>query len=241
MECQHIGACTLYRGDCREILPTLGKVDAVITDPPYGVELQGKVTKHNRITASTTYPDTVASLSTLIAPLMTWTLCHSTRAVITPGMRCLFAYPPPASLGCIFSPNGAGRDRWGFGCFHPILYYGACPYIATGQGGRPNSFSSSHPGMHVTKEQWDHPCPKPLAWMLWLVQRGSLPGETVCDPCMGSGTTAVACMQLGRAFTGIEIEPRYFDLACQRITDAYAQPDLFVPTAPAPTQERLFA
>ena len=182
VEREQIGACTLYRADCLEVLPTLAPVDAVITDPPYGVELVAKVTKHNHITASTTYADTPERVKCLIAALLTWTLQHSARAVMTPGIRMLWAYPRPDSLGCIFSPNGAGLDRWGFGCFHPILYYGGCPYLATGKGGRPNSFSSSHPGMHVTKEQYDHPCPKPLAWMLWLVNRGSLPGETVCDP-----------------------------------------------------------
>jgi site-specific DNA-methyltransferase (adenine-specific) len=241
VEREQIGACTLLLGDCREVLPTLDDVDAVITDPPYGVELTAKVTKHNRITASTTYADTLAHMEALIPSFMAWTLRHSRRAVITPGIRLLFAYPPPVSLGCIFCPNGAGRDRWGFGCFTPILYYGPCPYLTTGTGSRPNSFASSHPGMHVTKEQWDHPCPKPISWMRWLVVRGSLPGETVCDPFLGSGTTGVACVQLGRAFVGVEIERRYFDIACQRIEEAYAQPDLFVPQPVRPQQQALFA
>ena len=84
----------------------------------------------------------------------------------------------------------------------------------------------------------DHPCPKPLAWMLWLVTRGSLPGHLVIDPFMGSGTTGVACVKLGRRFIGIEIYPHYFDIACRRIEDAYRQPDMFVERPPAPVQEK---
>ena len=65
--------------------------------------------------------------------------------------------------------------------------------------------------------------------MVWLVRRASFEGDMVLDPFMGSGTTGVACIQLGRSFIGIEIEPRYFDIACRRIEDAYAQPDFFLP------------
>ncbi len=73
----------------------------------------------------------------------------------------------------------------------------------------------------------DHPCPKPLSWMEWLCDRASLPGDTIADPFMGSGTTGVACANLERKFIGIEIEPKYFDIACERIEAAYAQGRLF--------------
>jgi DNA modification methylase len=73
--------------------------------------------------------------------------------------------------------------------------------------------------------------------MEWLVNRGSLLGETVLDPFMGSGTTGVACAKLGRRFIGIEIEERYFEIACRRIEDAQRQPDMFV--APTPKAEQL--
>ena len=64
--------------------------------------------------------------------------------------------------------------------------------------------------------------------MQWLVERASLAGHVILDPFMGSGTTGVACARLGRRFIGIEIEPKYFDIACKRISDAYKQDDLFI-------------
>ena len=69
----------------------------------------------------------------------------------------------------------------------------------------------------------NHPCPKPESFMRWMVGKASLPDETVLDPFMGSGTTGVACMNLGRSFIGIEREPKYFDIACRRIEDAQRQ------------------
>ena len=75
--------------------------------------------------------------------------------------------------------------------------------------------------------------------MLYVVDRFVQPGATVLDPFMGSGTTGVACAKLGRRFIGIEIEPRYFDIACARIDRAYAQPDLFIERPPEPRQEVL--
>jgi site-specific DNA-methyltransferase (adenine-specific) len=83
----------------------------------------------------------------------------------------------------------------------------------------------------------DHPSPKPVKLMEWVVS--NLDGETVVDPFCGSGTTGVACAKLGRKFIGIEIEPKYFDIACRRIEQAYAQPDMFVTPPAKPVQEAM--
>jgi site-specific DNA-methyltransferase (adenine-specific)/modification methylase len=81
----------------------------------------------------------------------------------------------------------------------------------------------------------DHPTQKPIAVMEWCLS--FLPDcQTILDPFMGSGTTGVACAKLGRKFIGIEIEPRYFDIACKRIEDAYKQPDLFIEPPKKPEQ-----
>lgn len=241
---EHIGDATLYLGDCREILPTLGKVDAVVTDPPYGVGLTRKSndfrdSRHfdggDSSQASVVYSDEPEEVRALVSAAIPLALERAERAAITPGCRMMFDYPRPTAVGTIYVPNGAGRDPWGFGCNNPVLFYGKCPYLARGKGSRPNSFSENQPNL----DKVDHPCPKPVSWMVWLVNRASLRDETVLDPFMGSGTTGVACAKLGRKFVGIEIEPAYFDIACRRIEQAYRQADMFVPAPAKPQQMEL--
>ena len=231
-----IGDAVLYRGDCREILPLLPKVDAVVTDPPYGIGLTKKTSDYrgskwfdNGVSgqASRLYDDDSADVRAMLAEVIPAALRLATRAVIFSGPAALFSYPEPASIGSVFTPNGAGRTAWGFQCTHPVLFYGKDPFLQDGKGGRPNSMRDEQPN----RENIDHPCPKPLPWMRWAVARGSRYGETILDPFMGSGTTGVACVKLGRKFIGIEIDPGYFEIACKRIAKAYEQPDFFVEQA----------
>jgi len=84
----------------------------------------------------------------------------------------------------------------------------------------------------------EHPTTKPIALVEHFIKAHSSAGEIILDPFMGSGTTGVACVKLGRKFIGVEIEPRYFDIACRRIEQAYAQPDMFV-EAEKPKAEQL--
>lgn len=240
-----IGNATLYLGDCREILPTLDKVDAVVTDPPYGIGLERKTSdfrgsRHfdggESLRASKLYEDDPTHVRELIRDMMPIALAMSDRALVFCGPAMLWAYPEPASIGSVFTPNGAGRTAWGFQCTHPVLFYGKDPFLQDGLGGRPNSHRDEQPN----NEKIDHPCPKPVAWMRWAVARASRVNETILDPFMGSGTTGVACIKLGRRFIGIEIEPRYFDIACRRIEEATRQPDLFI-KQPKPEQFKLIA
>jgi len=142
-----IGDCTLYLGDCRDILPTLGKVDAVVTDPPYGVNLD-----YSSIDDS---PDFVLNVA---VPAIEYCRTLAARVVLTPGVRNLFAYPWPDHTGAIYYPAGAGCNKWGFSCWQPILYYGKDPY--GGKGSLPDSFSATD-----TAEKNGHPCPKPIGQM----------------------------------------------------------------------------
>jgi site-specific DNA-methyltransferase (adenine-specific) len=188
---------TLYLGDCREILPTLPKVDAVVTDPPYGVELKEKTSRYSTRLPGNVYQDDEETILPLVRDVIAASQRIAARVVVTPGTRLLQAYPRAQSIGTIFSPGCAGRDSWGFGCNNPVLFYGKCPYLAAGKGSRPNSFGSYRANPYGKDEDDnEHPCPKPLKWMLWLVARATNePSQTVCDPFMGSGTTGVAAVK----------------------------------------------
>ena len=199
---------TLYLGDCREILPTLGKVDAVVTDPPYPDWLATEL----RYSA-----DAVAILSVVD--------CHqfvfwSPRA----------DFPLPNTAIHIWHKTGAGD----------IASY---ERIFERNGGRAclvfegNPISNRVMAQFARDEWHDHPTQKPISLLRELVRKTT--GETIFDPFMGSGTTGVAAVNLGRRFIGIEIEPKYFDIACRRISDALARPDLFI-ERPAPAKQEAF-
>lgn len=210
---------TLYHGDCRDILPTLVG-DALITDPPYGV---GLTARHRRVAgqsgsvdiapASVLYDDDPDEVRALLAEVIPMALERVTRALIFPGTTMMFDYPTPAGIGCVYSPAGGGYTSWGFNCFSPVFYYGPDPFLANGEGHRPNSMihRSSKP------EYFDHPCPKPLSWMNWAVNRASRDGETVIDPFAGTGTTLIAARHSGRHSIGIELEEHYCEIAAKRL------------------------
>lgn len=214
------GGMTIYCGDSREVLPHLAGFDAVVTDPPYGVAFEGKNTKHTRREKEgySKIDDTPEYVSSVVVPIISGLIARGVRVVLTPGSRNLFRYPEPTAMGSIFYPSGAGLGKWGFTCSQPILYYGKDPYLAKMLGHRPDSFSSV-----AAADDYGHPCAKPIGTMLFLVQKASLPGETVLDPFMGSGTTLRAAKDLGRKAIGIEIEEKYCEMAVKRL----AQENLF--------------
>lgn len=223
-----IGDCRLLLGDCLEILPTLGKVDAVVTDPPYG--LNGAKTDKN---AYSTFSDRPDEVKQLVYAVIEWG--NYQRLIMTPGQSMMFQYPEPTAVGVFYYPAGSGSCSWGFVGWQPIFYYGKDPYLQDGKGRAANSFYSTEPA-----EKNGHPCPKPIGQWKRLMNRSTRQGEVILDPFMGSGTTGVACAKLGRKFIGIEIDEDYFDIACKRIRDAYAQPDMFIASpAEQPKQEPL--
>ena len=210
-----IGDCTLYLGDCLDVMPTLGKVDACVTDPPYGIAdlwnspQDGKNGKSRLWTGdnawdATTVPDKVAVARGLAEKTIIWGGNY---------------YDLPPSRGYlvwdkmqVFS-NADSELAW-------------CSWAQT-----PRTFR--HARAQLASEGKEHPTQKPLPLMQWCL--GFLPdAHTILDPFMGSGTTGVACVKLGRRFIGIELDPGYFDIACRRIEEAYKQPDFFVePPKPA--------
>ena len=221
-----IGDCTLYRADCRDVLPLLPRVDAVVTDPPYGLELGFENDKrggsHGLAKKSyDSYDDSLKNFRSIVSPAIATSLKIASRGAVFCNHN-LHELPKPDAIGGIFIPSAMGRHCWGFNSFSPVGFYGVAPRL--NQGSRASAIKSSE----TSGNEHEHPCVKPLGWMLWLVGHAASVAETVLDPFMGSGTTGVACVKLGRKFIGIELDPGYFDIACRRIEKAYEQPDLFV-------------
>jgi hypothetical protein len=210
--------------------------DVLVCDPPYGLELgvANNPTQdrwHLHKAGYTSYADTYAEFCTQIVPILNRALDRVRCAAVFTGPHT-HEQRKPVATGGIWHPSAVGRTPWGSKNFLPVLFYGNPP--APGQH-RPlvlRSTAQAEPSLH--------PCPKPLEWMTWLVGLASREGETVLDPFMGSGTTGVACVELGRRFIGIEQDQTYFQLACERIEAAVRQGQLFAPT-PRATQGQLFA
>jgi DNA modification methylase len=218
---------TLYLGDCREILPTLGRVDAVVTDPPYGVSGQQNTKTAQRRGGKKndfgSFDDCISYVQTVAVPVIQGLVSSGVRLVLTPGNRCLTLYPTPDSFGAIYQPASTGLQPWGRADAQPILYYGKSPFGGNELPGQKCS--------HILTESPEangHPCPKPIKFWTKIVAAASRDAETVLDPFMGSGTTGVACIALGRKFVGIELDPAYFEIAIKRLADALKQTDLFI-------------
>jgi site-specific DNA-methyltransferase (adenine-specific)/modification methylase len=196
-----IGNATLYLGDCLEILPTLPKVDAVITDPPYGIGrlMQGGTdTGHwNQLSGGNPWDMVTPDLSAVVAAAPNVIVWGGNYFSLPVG-RCWLAWVKTNSV-----PTQADMELAWTNIDKPAR----CFKAATG-------------GSYVR----DHPTQKPIELMRWCV---AMTTGFVLDPFMGSGTTGVACAQLGRKFIGIEIEPKYFDIACERIDNAQRQARMF--------------
>jgi site-specific DNA-methyltransferase (adenine-specific)/modification methylase len=212
-----IGDATLYLGDCLDVLPTLGKVDAVITDPPFGVGNFVQVSGNVR------------------GELVTWN-----------------DVGPSEEFFKLIKEKSTHRIVWGanyFNCFEgagglvwvknqPMPNMSKAEMASTSWGDKVELISLTWTNYVNTKES-DHPCERPVGLYKWCIEQVPKQPQTILDPFMGSGTTGVAAIQLGRSFIGIEREPKYFNIACQRIEQAVAQGQLFEPPPRKHKQEVL--
>ncbi len=244
-----IGDCQRYLGDCLEILPALGKVDAVITDPPFEIEahtlqrrILGKslgsgsreIINDKALTFAPITEEARTGLSKYAADNCNgWALifCQAEaiaawrdtlqvagakfkRAMIwvkPDGMPQYNGQGPAQGYESIAAAwCGIGHSKWNGGGRHGVFTF--------------NKGEGTGPNLHETQ--------KPVRLMSKLVELFTNDKETIIDPFMGSGTTGVACAKMGRKFIGIEINPKYFEIACKRIEDAYRQSDLFLQNTP---------
>lgn len=224
MKKEIIGNATLILGDCLEILPTLGKVDAVITDPPYAIPTvvaKGRNWTRNvgdlNIVEFAMKAYLKAAIDQLHEGGRCFVFCDGTSYPVL--FRALYSEVQMALLVWDKGRIGMGRE---FRKSHELILHGWLPKTPVFSDGIGRADVLKFKTVPTSERL--HPAQKPLELVCELMRPS---GEMICDPFMGSGTTGVACMNLGRKFIGIEIEPKYFDIACERIEQAQNQGELF--------------
>lgn len=225
-----IGDCTLYLGDCMEVMAGLGRVDAVVTDPPYGIGAdrgqKGRANKRHGAAwaASKDYGELEWDSAPPAQETIDLMRSISQHQIIFGGN---YFHLPPTSCWLVWDKQNGENG------------YADCELAWTNLGKAIRRLYWRWHGMiRKGDDVREHPTQKPEGVMEWCLTH--IPdARTILDPFMGSGTTGVACVKAGRSFIGIEREPSYFDIACRRIEKAYAQPDMFV-ERPAKQKQEAF-
>ena len=235
---EHTEHCTLYCGDCRDILPTLGKVDAVVTDPPYGIahkkgssgktgsylgnKLSHGTQRNIEAIAGDDQPFDPAPFLAVCENVLLWGADHFSQRLPHGRFLAWNKLGDKEPWDSFSDVEFAWHSRRGASRIFSYVWKGMCQGAGEDKGDTRN-----------------HPTQKPVCLMRWcLEQVGSTPGDLILDPFMGSGTTGVACIRTSRRFIGIEKEPKYFEIALKRIREAerLAKCDLFKEREPAMKQ-----
>jgi site-specific DNA-methyltransferase (adenine-specific) len=198
----------VYNADCRDVLPTLGKVDAVVTDPPYGIGAASSFGWRSREEKALFKGDKAWDNEVPSKEIFDLIIKISQYQIIWGGNY--FELPPSKSFFIWDKVRTLGESQ-GMAEFCHINFGGASKIYR----------------YHSRGEAGLHPTQKPLQLMEWCLEMLPDPSQLILDPYMGSGTTGVAAVSMGRKFIGIEREPEYFDIACKRISDVIKQPGLF--------------
>ncbi len=210
-----IGRAVLVQGDCRNVLPVLPKVDAVVTDPPYGIGAD----KHaGNAENGWTQWDCGSWDHERPSPECFDLIRDAATTQIIWGGNYFTDLLPPTMRWLVWDKGQ--RD----------FSLADCEFAWSSEQKAARIFD--YPRAKALQDGKEHPTQKPIALMKWCL--AFLPeAQTILDPFMGSGTTGVAAVQMGRDFIGIELEPKYFDIACKRIDDAQRQGDMFIDGAAA--------
>lgn len=228
-----IGDCTLYLGDCKEVLSDIGTVDHILTDPPYGETThKGARSLHRDGTLDVGFID-FASISEvdLIAVVVEFLSITKRWLIFTCEWRFAAglenAFPDEfIRLGVWLKPNGAPQytgDRPSTGWEAVVIMHNKGRKKWNGGGHHATWIENIvTPGTNI------HPTQKPIPLVSDWIRKFTDPGDIILDPYMGSGTTLYCAMKLGRRAIGIEVDKKHFDNACQRIADAHANSDMFI-------------
>ena len=251
---ERIGGQRLILGDCLEVMPGLGRFDAVVTDPPYSVSVAGSSYTQNRRKGRRNLDFFKGDDDW---QMMTETVGRAIAAAAERDPKAIVAWCGHRQIGRIVSQ----LEKMGFKS-RLLFWRKSCPAPAPTGAGFTSAVEQAvyayRPGRAWNGTQYTHnifdadsyrfgqpgkvahPTQKPLALIEWNVRLLTYDASTILDPFMGSGTTLVACQRIGRLGTGIEIDPDYFEIACRRVEAAAAQPDLFIaPPEAAPEQSAL--
>jgi len=201
-----LGEHRLICGDCTDpavVVRVMGgeRADLCLTDPPYAT---GGI--------SDGYDIDPKDLQELINNFLPIAQQVSKRQLLTPGNAHQFIYPKPTWVLAWFVSAGTGANPWGFTFWNAVFAYGKDPYLEKGLGSRPDAFVKTE-----AAEKVSHPTSKPVGVWSWLVERGTTEkGQVVFDPFSGSGTTIIACENLGRKCRAVELSPGYVSVALER-------------------------
>ena len=218
-----IGDCTLYCGDSKDIISQIDNVDAVVTDPPYGINENNKknLLRINKAKPKD-YGEFTWDNSRVDQNIIDLIRQKSRYQIIFGGN---YYELPSTSCWLVWDKQNGNSD------------FADCELAWTNLKTAVRRIYWRWNGMiRRGDDERVHPTQKPLGVMRWCIEKLPKDANTILDPFMGSGTTGVACAMMGRKFIGVELDQKHFDIACQRIEKAYQQPDLFV-EQPEPEQK----
>lgn len=197
-------AVTIYHGDCREIVPTLGRFDLLLTDPPYGIDAcnRRKILSRSNHTIATDYGDGVWDSAPADQSLLDYIISNCEKAIIWGGN---YFRLPPCVGPLVWDKENSGD-------------------FADGELAWNNLGSALRIKRHMWngmirkgREHRDHPTQKPLEIITWCISLAGDSAKTILDPFAGSGTTGRAAKDLGRKATLIEREEKYCEIAARRM------------------------